>query len=141
MWSPGIIPGICEEKDREIAENEELLDAAELQLEQNAQWLSQTEYENSKAELEKKRDELDKAKEDADRKNKRRYEKSDNPRKSTTKERKVDETKGKLLTEVKTLMEEMGASALEMKTETELHFTFEGANYTFKLTKHRPPKK
>ena len=82
-----------------------------------------------------------KAKETADRKNKRRYEKSDKPRKSTTKERKVDETKGKLLTEVKALMEEMGASALEMKTETELHFTFEGANYTFKLTKHRPPKK
>lgn len=82
-----------------------------------------------------------KAKETADRKNKRRYEKSDKVRKTSTKERKVDETKGKLLTEVKTLMEEMGASALEMKTETELHFTFEGANYTFKLTKHRPPKK
>ena len=82
-----------------------------------------------------------KAKEDADRKNKRRYEKSDKVRKTSTKERKIDETKGKLLTEVKALMEEMGASALEMKTETELHFTFEGASYTFKLTKHRPPKK
>ena len=81
-----------------------------------------------------------KAKEDADRKNKRRYEKSDKPRKTTTKERKVDETKGQLLARVKDLMEEMGATDLAVKTETELHFTYGGASYTFKLTKHRPPK-
>jgi len=82
-----------------------------------------------------------KAKETADRKNKRRYEKSDKPRKSVTKERKVDETKGRLLKNVKDLVEDMGATETALETETELHFTFEGAKYTFKLTKHRPPKK
>ena len=82
-----------------------------------------------------------KAKETADRKNKRRYEKSDKPRKSTTKERKVDATKGFLLGKVKEVVEAVGGSNISVKTETELHFTYEGAEYTFKLTKHRPPKK
>ena len=82
-----------------------------------------------------------KAKEDADRKGKRRYEKSDKPRKTTEKVRKVDETKGRLLSDVKVLIEGLGATETALETETELHFTFEGANYTFKLTKHRPPKK
>ena len=81
-----------------------------------------------------------KAKEMADRKNKRRYEKSDKVRKTSTKERKVDATKGRLLGDVKVLIEGLGATETVLKTETELHFTFEGANYTFKLTKHRPPK-
>ena len=82
-----------------------------------------------------------KAKETADRQNKRRYEKSDKPRKTSTKERKVDETKGFLLGKVKEVVETVGGSNISVKTETELHFTFEGAEYTFKLTKHRPPKK
>lgn len=72
---------------------------------------------------------------------KRRYEKSDKPRKATSKERKVDETKGKLLMEVKAVIEKLGAVNISVKTETELHFTYDGAEYTFKLTKHRPPKK
>ena len=72
---------------------------------------------------------------------KRHYEKSDKPRKPSTKERKVDETKGRLLKEVKALVENIGATETVVETETELHFTFEGAKYTFKLTKHRPPKK
>jgi len=72
---------------------------------------------------------------------KRHYEKSDKPRKATEKVRKVDATKGLLLNEVKALIEKMGAKNLVIETETELHFTFENANYTFKLTKHRPPKK
>ena len=71
---------------------------------------------------------------------KRHYEKSDKPRKPTTKERKVDQTKGRLLAEVKTLIEGLGATDTSIKTETELHFTYEGGEYTFKLTKHRPPK-
>lgn len=82
-----------------------------------------------------------KAKETADRQNKRRYEKSDKPRKTTEKVRKVDETKGRLLSDVKVLIEGLGATETVLETETELHFTFEGAKYTFKLTKHRPPKK
>lgn len=70
----------------------------------------------------------------------RRYEKS-GTRKKTEKVRKVDVTKGKLLDEVSALMEDLGAVIINRKTETETTFTFEGATYTFKLTKHRPPKK
>ena len=70
----------------------------------------------------------------------RRYEKSGN-RKKTEKVRKVDETKGYLLNQVKDLMNELGATDINVKTETELNFQYEGASYTFKLTKHRPPKK
>lgn len=70
----------------------------------------------------------------------RRYEKSGN-RKKTEKVRKVDETKKHLLECVKTLVEGFGATETATKTETELTFNFEGERYTFKLTKHRPPKK
>lgn len=76
-----------------------------------------------------------------DTKTARRYEKSEKPRKKTVKERKVDETKGHLLQCTKTLLEGLGAVNVTTKTETEIHFTFEGAEYTYKLTKHRPPKK
>ena len=70
----------------------------------------------------------------------RRYEKSGN-RKKTVKERKVDETKKMFLDEVSALVEDLGAVVVNRKTETETTFTFEDATYTFKLTKHRPPKK
>ena len=70
----------------------------------------------------------------------RRYEKS-GERKKTEKVRKVDATKGMLLDEVSALMEDLGAVIINRKTETETTFTYEGATYTFKLTKHRPPKK
>lgn len=70
----------------------------------------------------------------------RRYEKSGN-RKKTIKERKVDETKKMFLDEVSALVEDLGAVVVSRKTETETTFTFENATYTFKLTKHRPPKK
>ena len=62
-------------------------------------------------------------------------------KKKVVKERKVDETKGRLLSDVKVLIEGLGATETALETETELHFTFEGEKYTFKLTKHRPPKK
>ncbi len=77
---------------------------------------------------------------DAEKNAPRRYEKSGN-RKKTEKVRKVDETKGLLLANVKDLIEKMGAEVQGIKTETELNFIYEGAHYTFKLTKHRPPKK
>jgi hypothetical protein len=70
----------------------------------------------------------------------RRYEKS-GTRKKTEKVRKVDETKKMFLDEVSALVEDLGAVVINRKTETETTFTFEGATYTFKLTKHRPPKK
>ena len=71
----------------------------------------------------------------------RRYEKSETSRKQTKKERKVDETKGLLIGQVATLLKELGAESISIKTETEIKFEYESASYTFKLTKHRPPKK
>ena len=84
--------------------------------------------------------ETTKAIKDAEKSAPRRYEKSGN-RKKAEKVRKVDATKGMLLDEVSALMEDLGAVVINRKTETETTFTFEGATYTFKLTKHRPPKK
>ena len=40
----------------------------------------------------------------------------------------------------KVLVEGMGGDLVSIKTETEIKFAFEGAEYTLKLTKHRPPK-
>lgn len=71
----------------------------------------------------------------------KRYEKSDKPRKKNTRERKVDETKKRILMNCKVLVEGMGGDLVSVKTETEIRFAFEGAEYTLKLTKHRPPKK
>ena len=71
----------------------------------------------------------------------RRYEKSDNERKKVTKERKVDEEKKRLLTDVKVLIEGLGAVVTNVKNEAEISFTFGENDYTFKLIKHRPPKK
>jgi hypothetical protein len=55
-------------------------------------------------------------------------------------ERKVDETKKQLLAVCQTPLEGLGAVVLEVKTETEILFQFEGDTYTLKLTKHRPSK-
>ena len=67
----------------------------------------------------------------------RRYEKSDTPRKPSTRERKVDETKKRILNNCRVLLEGMGAVSAQMKTETEVNFTFEGEEYSLKLVKHR----
>lgn len=67
----------------------------------------------------------------------RRYEKSDTPRKPPTKERKVDETKKRILTNCRILLEGMGAAVTSTKTETEITFTFEEEEYSLKLVKHR----
>lgn len=74
-------------------------------------------------------------------KSERRYERSTKDRKKTEKVRKVDTEKGFLISEVKKLIEELGATDTAVKTETELGFEYGGNKYTFKLTKHRPPKK
>lgn len=70
----------------------------------------------------------------------RRYEKSDKPRKSVKKERKVDETKKRLLSDCKVLLEGLGANITNTKTETEISFIFEDEEYSLKLVKHRPKK-
>ena len=70
----------------------------------------------------------------------KRYEKSDKPRKKSTRERKVDDTKKRLLTDCKVLLEGLGADIVSVKTETEIRFFFEENEYTLKLVKHRPKK-
>lgn len=86
-------------------------------------------------------EEVTEAIKDAEKNVKRRYERGEKKRKQTSKERKVDKTKGFFLDEVSALLEDLGAVVVSRKTETETTFTYEGATYTFKLTKHRPPKK
>ena len=61
-------------------------------------------------------------------------------RTAVKRERKVDETKKRFLTDYKALLEDLGAEVEPLKTEAEMHFTFEGESYTVKLIKHRPPK-
>jgi hypothetical protein len=71
----------------------------------------------------------------------KQYVQSEKPKKKAERVRKVDDEKGRLLADVKTLFEGLGAEILSMKTETEVEFLFNGNHYTIKLTKHRPPKK
>lgn len=70
----------------------------------------------------------------------KRYEKAEKPRKASTKERKVDETKKRILLDCKVLMEGLGAKITNMKTETEISFSFNGEEYSLKLVKHRKKK-
>lgn len=70
----------------------------------------------------------------------RHYEKSDKERKKTTRERKVDETKKKIINGFRIYLEGSGAEVKPLTTEAEMHFTYEGIEYTVKLIKHRPPK-
>lgn len=63
--------------------------------------------------------------------------KSDAQRKPSTRERKVDETKKRILNNCRVLLEGMGAVYAQTKTETEVSFTFEGEEYSLKLVKHR----
>ena len=68
---------------------------------------------------------------------KKEYAKSDKPRKASTKERKVDETKKRFLNGFRIYLEGCGCEIVNLKTETELTFNFEDEQYTIKLTKHR----
>lgn len=68
---------------------------------------------------------------------KKEYAKSDKPRKTSIKERKVDETKKRFLNGFRIYLEGCGCEIVNLKTETELTFNFEDEQYTVKLTKHR----
>ena len=68
------------------------------------------------------------------------YEKSDKPRKPTTRERKVDEVKQRILRGCRAYVEGIGATVTAEKTETEVTFTYGDEVFTLKLIKHRPPK-
>ena len=73
-------------------------------------------------------------------KSNRRYEQSDKPRKTATKERKVDENKKRMLSGCRVFLEGLGAVTLSIKTETEITFVFENETYSLKLIKHRAKK-
>ena len=66
--------------------------------------------------------------------------KADKPRKTVKKERKVDETKSRLLNGCRVFLEGLGAKTLKVKTETEVTFLFGGEEYSLKLIKHRNKK-
>lgn len=66
--------------------------------------------------------------------------KTDKPRKSAKKERKVDETKYRILNGCRVFLEGLGAKTLGVKTETEVVFTFGDEEYSLKLIKHRSKK-
>lgn len=70
----------------------------------------------------------------------RHYEKSDKPRKKSTRERKVDEEKKRFLTDIQTLIEGLGGNVTNVKNEAEFSYTFGENSYTVKLIKHRPSK-
>jgi hypothetical protein len=70
--------------------------------------------------------------------NRRETKEDKKPRKP--KERKVDNTKLDLLTPIKDLLEELEATSLELKTETEIAFNYKGDDYSLKLIRHRGKK-
>lgn len=73
-------------------------------------------------------------------KNIKRYEQSEQKRKSTSKERKIDEEKKHFLSSIRVLIEGMGGNVTNIKNEAELSYNFGGNSYTIKLIKHRTPK-
>ena len=70
----------------------------------------------------------------------KRYEQSDKKRKTSTKERKIDEEKKRFLNGFRIFAEGLGAVVTSTKNEAEFSFTFGDNAYTVKLVKHRPPK-
>lgn len=70
-------------------------------------------------------------------KGKRRYVKSDKPRKQTVREHKVDEEKKQILQK---LMSVVDSDITNVKNEAEFSFNIGANSYTVKLIKHRPPK-
>lgn len=114
------------------AEIEKLMKQLDLSKDEAVEtWLFDNGYEDN--------DEADEMTEKA--KTVRRYEKSDKERKkSTPKERKVDEEKKRFLTGMRIFCEGAGATVTSTKNEAEFSFIFGETEYTVKLIKHRPKK-
>ena len=74
------------------------------------------------------------------RKNIKRYEQGDKKRKTSTRERKVDDEKKSFLAGFRIFAEDKGAVVTSIKNEAEFSFTFGENEYTVKLIKHRPKK-
>lgn len=66
----------------------------------------------------------------------KRYEKSATPRKKSTRVRKVDSEKAEILKSLLSQLISEGAEIQKVQTETIVLFTFNGNNYSIKLTKH-----
>lgn len=114
------------------AEIEKLMEKLDISKEEAIDaWLFDNNYEDN--------EEADEMTEKA--KTVRRYEKSDNKRKKSTKERKVDEEKKRFLTGMRVFCEGAGATVTSTKNEAEFSFIFGENEYTVKLIKHRPSKK
>lgn len=71
---------------------------------------------------------------------KRKYTKSDKPRKKSTRERKVDEEKAEILNLLIQGYTEKYPRMVQVKNEVEFSFRHNGNDYTVKLVKHRPLK-
>lgn len=74
------------------------------------------------------------------RKNIKRYEQGDKKRKTSTRERKVDDEKKSFLVGFRIFAEGKGAVVTSIKNEAGFSFTFGENEYTVKLVKHRPKK-
>ena len=64
----------------------------------------------------------------------------DTEKKKPTRVRKVDATKGMILKEVQTLLENLGAINTALNNEVELSFNYNNDNYSLRLIKHRVKK-
>lgn len=65
---------------------------------------------------------------------------SDTEKKKPTRVRKIDATKGMILKEVQTLLENLGATDTALNNEVELSFNYNNDNYSLRLIKHRAKK-
>ena len=71
---------------------------------------------------------------------KRKYNKSDKPRKAVERERKVDPDKLTLIQILEKALTDTAVAVDPRTNETDLHFKYNGADYSVKLTKHRAKK-
>ena len=71
---------------------------------------------------------------------KRKYNKSDKPRKAVERERKVDPDKLTLIQILEKALTDTAVVVDPRTNETDLHFKYNGADYSVKLTKHRAKK-
>ena len=71
---------------------------------------------------------------------KRKYTKSDKPRKAVERERKIDPDKLTLIQILEKALTDAEITPDPRTNETDLHFTYNEADYSVKLTKHRAKK-
>lgn len=70
----------------------------------------------------------------------RRYEKSDKPRATAIRERKVDTNKKAILDKIYICLEEAGIAIDSIQNETAISFHYKKDSYSLKLVKHRKKK-